>query len=407
MKLTPDVVWFTWFLGALIGLTATSIDIVLPALIRVAEDLHTRQTIAQQIISVFMLGYAIGQLMWGAVSDRLGRKPVLMIGLAIYAAASLAIYLSQSIEQVIGFRFLQAIGASVGAVVGRAIVRDYHEGIEGARLLSHMTAIMAFAIVFAPLAGSYILILFDWRAIFLFLLLTGFVFLAVTRFFMTEPPRKKRLQVSAWGQLMTDGAQFFTHKSCVLSVVVAALSGAVLFLYIAGSPYLFMTVFGLSSADYGYVFAFIGLAYGGAAWINGRLIRRLGLHFLLRQGAGLVFSGGVLLLLLSLSSAPSFWASILAMMLIEAGVATLIPTVTVVALQPYPQAAGLAASIVGAAQIGFSALAAAAVTLTFDGAPFLLMRSFFVMSTLLGIGVWALICASRGAFQSDQRHSAG
>ncbi len=406
MKLNPDSVWFTIFLGALIGLTAMSIDIVLPALLRLTEDLATSQATAQHTISVFMLGYAAGQLMWGPVSDRFGRKPVLIIGLSLYAVASLACFLSITIEQVIGFRFLQAIGASVGAVIGRAIVRDYHEGIEGARLLSHMTAIMAFAIVFAPLVGAYILVLFDWRAIFVFMFLTGLVFLSITKF-LPEPSRNDIRHDSALEQLLSDALNFFRHKSCVLSVVVVSLSGGVLFLYVAGSPYFFMTVFGLSSQDFGYVFAFIGLAYGGAAWFNGQLIRRLGLRFLLAQGAGLVFAGSVLLLLLSLSAAPSFWGSVFAMMLVEAGVATLIPTVTVVALQPYPQAAGLAASVVGAAQIGSSALAAAAVTLTFDGTPFLLMRSFFVLGSLLGIGVWALIVVSSGSLQAGQRRRAG
>ncbi len=407
MKMKTDSAWFTIFLGSLIGLTAMSIDIVLPALIRLAEDLSTGQAIAQHTISVFMLGYAAGQLMWGPISDRFGRRPILMVGLSLYVAASLACMLSVTIEQVIGFRFLQAIGASVGAVLGRAIVRDYHEGIEGARLLSHMTAIMAFAIVFAPLVGAYILVIFDWRAIFVFMFLTGFVFLSITYFLMPESPRKITRRVSAFKQFSSDAANFFNHKSCVLSVIVVSLSGGVLFLYVAGSPYLFMTVFGLSSQNFGYIFAFIGLAYGGAAWLNGNLIRRLGLKFLLAQGAGLVFVGSVILLLLSFSQTPSFWGSVFALMLVEAGVATLIPTVTVMALQPYPRAAGLAASLVGAAQIGSSALSAAVVTLTFDGTPFLLMRSFFILGTLLGIGVWVLIFVSRNMLKRAPASGAG
>ncbi len=399
--LKPTSGWFTIFLGALIGLTAMSIDITLPSLLRLVEEFQTTPEKTQYTLSAFMFGYAGGQLFWGPVSDRFGRKPVLLVGLVLFTLTSLACSFALSIDQLIATRFIQALGASAGAVLGRAIVRDTFEGTEGGRMLSHMTAIMSFAIVFAPIIGAFLLTLFNWRAIFLFLALVGIILTGVTGFHFPESHRTRTRRGEAWAHFIAGGRGLLTHKGYLLSLVAISLSGTMLFLYVAGSPYLFMTVFGLSSRGYGYMFAIIGIAYGGAAWLNGRLIRRFGLGFLLRQGAILVVGGGVLLMLLSRLAPDSLVGAALALILIEGGVATLVPTVTMVALKPFPHAAGLAAAMIGTAQIGSSGLTASAVSWTFNGRADLLYGSFFVIGTLTAVVIAALIRVTAGSLHPD------
>lgn len=364
----PGTRAFTLLLGALSGVTALSVDMSLPAMPRIAEVFATTPEMAQLTLSLFLAGFAVGQLLYGPLSDRYGRRPVLLGGLAIYAAGGLGCALSPSIEALVAFRLIQGIGGCVGRVMGPAIVRDEFEPRRGAQILSHVTQVVALAPLLAPVVGGYLLNVADWRSIFFTLAACGIAILLATATQFAESSRYRDASALQPAILFGNWIRFLTHRACLgqLLIICSVFSG--LFSYISGSSFVFIEVFGVSSQIYGILFGVTALALMAGAMANARLVQRLPGAAILRAGLGIVLIGGLSLLALALLR-PSILGVLGPMMVFVFGMGLVIPNATMAAMEPLPRLAGVASSLLGSTQMAAGSLSGYLVNRFYDGTP--------------------------------------
>jgi DHA1 family bicyclomycin/chloramphenicol resistance-like MFS transporter len=340
---------FVLTLGMLTTTAALTVDLSLPAIPEMADALGTGLTRAQQIVGVFMLGMALGQIPAGLFADRLGRMPVLYIGMSVFALAATVASFAESIEVMLLARFVQGTGAASAIVLSRAIVRDIASGAQAVRLMSLMTMLFTAAPVIAPSLGALLMDLFGWRATFSAIAVAGYGMLLAIRvnLFETHTPRNTEHPVR---QLVTSVTTFFSFRRSIFGLLL-----------IVTPPIGFMSVITISAAliveDYGYsvtvyalIFACAGLAIMVGSLINRYLVERYELSVLIGVGAVLLFIASLNFVVIgAVNSAPVawYWGS-LSLFLLAVGI--LMPNATVVALDPLPQVAGVASSIIGSIQ---------------------------------------------------------
>lgn len=260
-------------LGSLTTIGPLSIDMYLPAFGGIAESLDTDINHVSLSLSSFFVGLAIGQLVYGPLLERFGRKRPMYIGLSIYALSSVACALADSVEALVVFRFFQAIGACGGLVASRAIVRDLFETKEMAKVFSLLMMVIAVSPIIAPTLGGFITTAFGWRYVFgilailsLVILSGGFLLLRdydrINPYYSLRPPAIAR---NYWSIL--------TDRHFIVYALTGAFSSAGLYAYLSGSPHLYLELFGLSEQAYGIVFAIIAAGLVTATQLNNRLLR--------------------------------------------------------------------------------------------------------------------------------------
>jgi DHA1 family bicyclomycin/chloramphenicol resistance-like MFS transporter len=362
----PGGISLLLILAALSASAPMSVDMYLPAFPALAQDLLTDSGRVQQTLSAFLLGFAVAPLVWGPLSDRYGRKPILYAGLAIFVAASIGGALSGSIDVLIGFRFLQALGGSAAASLARAIVRDRYDREEAARTLSLLFVVMAIAPMVAPIIGGQVLVFFGWRAIFWALAGYGVICLLITVYPLHETlPIERRTHHHA-GQMAKSYGTLLRNRRYIGYALCQGLSFAAMFAYIAGSPFVIIELFGISPELYGFLFAahVIALMVGSAA--NSRLVTRVGVDRMLLVGAvGLAF-GGVLVFFAGAFAVPlaALIGSVVVMMLFVTMIGA---NATAGALNEFPSMAGTASAFLGMIQFSIGAAAGALVGFFHDG----------------------------------------
>ncbi|MDP1962231.1 MAG: multidrug effflux MFS transporter, partial [Reyranella sp.] len=255
IKAPPVTPWgLVILLGALTAFAPMSIDMYLPALPAIGKALGGTPEATQGTLAVFLAGMAIGQFLYGPASDRYGRRAPILVGVAVYVAASIWCALTQSMEGLIFARFVQALGGCAGAVVARAVVRDQFDHTETARVLSLLTLVMGVAPIVAPLLGGWVMVIAGWRGIFWTLALFGclvglavFLRLRESRSEETAAQARSETPLKAYGQLLR-------NRRLIGYALAGALNGAVLFTYISSSPALVIETYGFSPQAFGWVF---------------------------------------------------------------------------------------------------------------------------------------------------------
>jgi DHA1 family bicyclomycin/chloramphenicol resistance-like MFS transporter len=336
----------TALLAALTGIGPLSTDMYLPSLPAIAQAFDASIAQAQLTISSYLVGFAIGQLVYGPVSDRYGRKPVLLAAVAVYCAASFGCMVSTSIDMLIAFRTLQALGGCGGVVLSRAVVRDLYSGVRAGRELSLISMVMALAPVVAPLIGGVVQTGFGWRANFVVLTASGLLIAAAVWWRLPEtlaersPPMSLSSMLRAFGGFMRDGS-FLAHAG----LVVLVFSG--LFAWISASAFVLQDLYGLSSLAFGIAFAVGSAGFMIGSAIASRYVGRLGLDRVIGLGVAAQTIGGLLMvaaLLLGLRSAASLVAP---MAIYLSGLGLVLPQAMAGAMQPYRDRAGAASSLLG------------------------------------------------------------
>lgn len=271
----PPTPWLTVILlAALTAFAPLSLDLYLPSLPEIGRSLGAAPGAPQTTVASFMLGMAVGQLFYGPASDRVGRKPAVLVGVAIYVAASAACALAVSMEALIAARFVQALGGCAGAVVARAMVRDRFGPTETARMLSLMMLIMGMAPILAPLAGGYILEIWGWRANFWILTGFGVAMLAAVWLKMRESRSEATLAQARAEHPVRAYVEVLRHRRILGYTLCSALNGATFFTYLAGAAGLIIGHYGVSPAHFGWVFGANAAALIGASQVNRHLLRR-------------------------------------------------------------------------------------------------------------------------------------
>jgi MFS transporter, DHA1 family, multidrug resistance protein len=282
-------------LAALTAFGPMSIDMYLPGLPTIAADLGASAADTQLTLSAFFLGFGGGQLIYGPLSDRFGRRRPLLGGLALFTVASIGCAYASSLHVLIAARFLQAIGGCAGPVIARAMVRDLYDRDRAARVLSLMILIMGIAPIVAPLVGSQILYLAGWRTIFWIIAAFGLACAIATIALLRESlPPERRTHGGAWA-LVTAYFEPLTHLRFIGYAASGALVYGGMFVYITGSPFVVITLFGFSPTAFSQIFALNVVGFLLGASVNSRVVMRVGVDRMLGYGVlGAAVSGAAL-----------------------------------------------------------------------------------------------------------------
>jgi MFS transporter, DHA1 family, multidrug resistance protein len=352
-------------LGGLTMFGPLSLDLYLPALPQLADDLNASASAAQLSITACLIGLAVGQLVAGPLSDRLGRKRPLMIGLVAYLLASVACALAPSVTVLIVLRLIQGLGGAAGIVISRAIARDLYSGSALMIFFSRLLLVAGLAPVLAPILGGQLSRIMSWRGIFGVLAGFGAVLLLAGWFGLKEtlPPERRvvggfRRTLQGYNRLLHD--RFFV--GCALS---SGLAGATLFAYIAGSTFVLQKIYGMSPQGFSFVFGGISLGLVAAAQAGARIALVWPLTRVLALGLIINLLGAASLLVTVISGLP-MGVLIGALVVMVCAVGLIFPTANALAMADYPDLAGTASSLQGLSQFLFGAMAAPIVGIAGD-----------------------------------------
>ncbi len=348
-------------LTALVALGALSTDMYLPMLPAITGELATSPAATQLTLSVFIFGVAVGQLVYGPLSDRFGRRPLLIGGLGLYVLGSLACALAPSIEALIAFRFVQAVGACAGPVLGRAVVRDVYPKERAATVLAYMASAMAVVPAVAPIFGGWFGTLAGWRPMFALMAALGIGMLIVLWRILGETNHSPRADALRPAVIVATYRRILDHRGFLGFMLANALMFSGMFAYISGASFVLIDTVGVAAENFGFCFAAVVAGYIAGSQIAGRLSRRLGIDRLVRIGAALGAGTGALLLGLHLGFGPSVLTIVPAMSLYFGAAGLVMPAAFAGALSPFPAAAGSAAALAGFVQMLTAGLAGAAV----------------------------------------------
>ena len=344
----PASLWlWSLLLAGLATLGPFSIDTYLPSFPAMAHDLQASNLQVQQTLSVYLVAFAVMQLAHGTLSDSLGRRPVILAGLVVFALASVGCALAEDIKQLLAFRALQGLSAGAGIVVGRAIIRDLFQGPQAQRLMSQVTMIFGVAPAVAPLVGGYLHGAFGWHSIFVFLASLAFLLLAASLSWLPETLPGPHRQPLRLAPILGCARMILASRDFVLLSLALGFNFAGFFLYIAAAPVLIYRLLGLGHHDFPWLFvpAVSGMVLG--AFLSGRLAHRLNPHATVRAGYRVMAVAAALNLGYSLWFTPALPWAVLPVALYAVGMALAMPSITLLILDLFPATRGLAASLQG------------------------------------------------------------
>lgn len=370
------------FLGMLSALGALSIDMYLAGLPSMAAELGASSGQSQLTLGVFLVGFGIGQLIYGPLSDRFGRKPLIIVGVILYMATSILCAVSGSIEVFIISRFLQAIGASTGQVLSRAIVRDHFSGSEIARIFSFISMITLTAPLIAPVIGGYILVWSGWRTVFYVLAAFGGLCLLATIFWFNESHSHESRNESRRVSTLQAYLMVFSNTQAALYILCGAVNVGVMFAYLTGAPYLYIQIFGVAPQNFGYFISINGLALITGAYANSRLVRRIDIYRLVHWGIAMRLTATALLMLVVTFKVGGLPAVVALLFLTTFPANIIASNCYASALHYFPRISGTASAAIGAFSFMVGSLAGLQVSLLEDGTPMSMMLTMFIFSLL-------------------------
>ncbi|MCX2477498.1 multidrug effflux MFS transporter [Pedobacter sp. MC2016-15] len=373
-------------LGSLTALGPFSIDMYLPGFPAIAADLHTTVAKVSLSLSGFFIGISVGQLLYGPLLDRFGRKIPLYIGLSVYILASIGCAYASTIDMLIILRCVQAIGSCAAAVASIAMVRDLFPVSENAKVFALLMLVVGVSPMIAPTVGGYVTTAFGWHSVFIVLMLLGLINLLASIFGLPssyQPDKSISLKpkpiLKNFWEVLTE-PQFYTY----------ALTGAVafsgLFAYVAGSPLLFMDIFAVKEETYGWIFAFLSIGLIGASQVNTMLLKKysseqLIFAALICQGiTGLVFLAG------SFNGWFGLPATIFLLFVFLSCLGIASPNTSALSLAPFTKNAGSASALMGAIQMGLGTLASIGVSM-FDTRSSLPLVAIMASTSLVALTI--------------------
>ena len=356
-------------LTAVVAIGSLSIDMALPSLPATAEDLGAQPATVQLTVTLFLAGFALAQLLHGPLSDRIGRRRVLLGGLVVYAIGGLACWAAPSARLLVAGRLLQALGAGSGPVVGRAVIRDLYEPERAARVLGYMGTAMALTPILAPILGGLIHVTFGWRAVYLALAACGALFLGVVALVVPETNRRPDPDALRPGHLATNVADLLGDRSFLGYTLVIALMFGGQFAFISGSSFVLIDVLAVPPDVYGLCFGLVAFGLMTGSFLAARLARRAGIDRLISAATHLGALAGAVMAVLAWSGVWTVAAVIGPMCAFAVGVGVVLPTAVAGAIGPFPRTAGLASAVLGFLQLTAAAGYGMVVGRFYEGTP--------------------------------------
>jgi MFS transporter, DHA1 family, multidrug resistance protein len=376
-------------LASLSALGPFSIDTYLPSFHEIAEKLNATPIEVQQTLSIYLLSFAIMTLWHGAISDRFGRRKVILVAVGLFAVASAGCTLATRIEHLWFWRAMQGITAGAGIVISRAIVRDLYDGPPAQRLMSQITMMFALAPAIAPVIGGWLQTLFGWRSVFAFLVIsTVALWLACWKLLPeTLPPERRQSLRPAY--LGATYLKVMTSRPFLLACAALSLNFAGFFIYVLSAPVFLMRHLGVPETGFLWLF---GPAMGGlvsGSWLSGRLAGKISPSQTIVRGYMVMGCAAAINLIINLTLPPGLPWSVMPLFIYTLGMSLAMPSLSIFALDPFPQQRGLAASCQTFFQSGFNSLSAALIAPTLWGST--LTMSLGMAGLMLTGGAAALL----------------
>ena len=392
MRIRPESFIFTLFLSALGGITPLSIDMGLPALVSVGNSLHVSPAAAGLTLSFFLAGFALGPIALGPLSDRFGRRPVLLTGCTCFAIAGAGCAVAHSLPMLLFWRLVEGVGAGAGSTLSLAIVRDLFDGKAARVKLSYVGTIGTVAPMIAPTLGTIVLAFAGWRAIYATLSLAGLLLIVAVTWGFAESLCQPDHTALNPRKLVAHYGRIFRNPICLGYALVAALNFGCMFSYISSSPLVMMGVLGVSRTYYGWTFAATALGIMAGAFVNGRLSARgVPASALLSAGLSTSALSGVSLVAISLGGFAHLY-TILPLLMLNTFCSGLIgPNASQGVLHPMPDIAGVASAAMGSMRMVAGALAGVLIAIFFDGHTAMAMACMMSLFSFASFSVYFLI----------------
>ena len=349
-------------LAALAMIGPFAVDTYLPSFPAIQSDLTVSTVQVQQTLSLYLIAFAVMMLFHGTLSDSFGRRPVVLVNLAVFVLASVGCALAGSFEQLLIFRVLQGASAGAGIVIGRAIIRDSFEGHAAQRLMSLVTMIFGLAPAIAPVIGGWLQAVFGWRSVFVFLIAYSALLLLACQLRLPETLPVSQRQPFRLGPLARNYWTLGRSGPLFLISSAIALNFSGFFLYIVSAPAFIYDLLGLGEHDFAWLFAPGIAGVMGGAWLSGRLAGRLTPRQTAKLAYAVMFAAAAGNLAYSALAAPALPWSVLPIMIYTIGMALAMPSLTLLALDLFPKNRGLTASLIGFSHSLVSGIAAGVVS---------------------------------------------
>ncbi len=365
--MSSSLLRYAVILGLLSAIGPFAIDMYLPALPSIGQDLGASTGAVQMSLMAFFLSVGFGQLIYGPLADMVGRKPPLYFGLALFALASIGCAMAPNVEMLVAFRFVQGLGACAGMVVPRAIVRDLHTGNEAAKLMSMLMLVFSVSPILAPLAGSAVTAFASWRAIFWIVMVAAILGILLLALALRETrPAEDRVE-SGIGSALAGYWLLLRDRHFLGLVFIGAFGISSFFAYLANSSFVLIDHYGLTPTQYSLAFSINAVSFFGFSQLNGKLGSMFGLARVMRVAVSGFAAAVVVLFLLVLSGIDGL-PVIIGMLFVANGfLGLVIPASAVLALDEHGEIAGTASALMGTLQMATGAVVMAVVGLFLDG----------------------------------------
>jgi len=354
-------------LGALTAFGAVSIDLYLPSLPAIGRTFAASPQVVQQSMAAFFVGMCVGQLIYGPLSDRYGRRPALITGAVIYVIASLGCAFAPSVGALIVGRFVQALGCCAGQVVARAVVRDRYATQDSARIFSLLTLVLGVAPLLAPTAGAWLATVVGWRAIFGVLAAFGVIVGVAVTLRLTESRSAATAATARSSSILAGYIDLLRHRRLLGYVLAGALNGAVLFTYVSGAPDLLIGTFGFTPQQFALTFAAIAVGVIGSSQVNRVLLDHYASDRILAVASLIGVGAGAFVLAAAATGIGGKWSVLVGLFAALTSYGFMAANTLAGALGVDPLRAGATSALVGAAAFGCGALASAVAGLFHDG----------------------------------------
>jgi DHA1 family bicyclomycin/chloramphenicol resistance-like MFS transporter len=392
---------FILILGSLSTISPFSIDMYLPGFPAIAQDLNTTISNVQLSLTAYLIGISVGQLLYGPLLDRFGRKYPLYAGLGVYIAASIGCALADSPDMLILMRFLQAIGGCAGMVAAQALVRDLFPVTETAKVFSWLILVIAVSPMIAPTVGGYMTSAFGWPSVFLTLAAITMVMLIGIFFFLPEGKQPDPAMSLKPKAVLGNFYAVLRNPQFLVYTLVGGIASAAPFAYISGSPDVFMNIYKVSEQEYGWIFAALSVAMIGSPQFNHLLLRKLRSDQIIKMGLVYQTVVGAIMVLGVYAGWYSQMGLIIVLFLFLLGQGLTAPNASALSLAPFSKFVGSASALGGSFRMGIGALVSGAVSLLHNNTA-LPMVGVMTSCTVLGILIYFIGQGSAASYRKAE-----
>lgn len=369
-RIAPESKWFIVLLAMIVTLPSFSIDSCLASLSNIGVSLHAPPAATALVLSLFMMGFGCGQVIFGPLCDRFGRRPTLLLGCVLFAAASVGCAVAPSIESLVFWRFVQGAGSAAGSVITFAVIRDLFSGTTARARFAYVNVVAMIAPMIAPTLGGLIAAWAGWRAVFFFLAIGGTLLAIVITLSLEESIQFRNKRALILTTLVANYWRVLSHRICRGYALVGGLSFGGLFAYVSGSAFVFIEVFKVDSHVYGGLFAINAFCLAIGAFISGRLATRgVSGRRLIMTGLVIGLISSALLLVFAGGRIMTLASTMPLLMLNTFSIGLLSPNVVHGIMEPLPEIAGVASSVFGGIRMVVGAIASELVAILYRGTP--------------------------------------